>query len=288
MFRVNSFRREEPKGRRDFGVQFYLANFSVRLKKGTPSAINNMPIKWVLHWLPNVGTPINSQILTEVSQCVGSFNGIKEGAWKATLTFYKPILKEQADASEFPRDLLGISLQEQPNKHYMVIRGQRLIMEAESSIQMIMERLQSYKTKGALNFEPLDLVMCIFYIMPSVSSRNFQTYPTQHTFNLYSATSPYNCTSRPTNPCSHGKTLAKLTSHLTRLWEESLDFSIGTDVLYHQNVSLRGLTIPYTKPPAHLGHPTLALGHASIELPNLYGYLGHSFDIPRQALEVPP
>ncbi|XP_070033219.1 mediator of RNA polymerase II transcription subunit 20a-like isoform X1 [Nicotiana tomentosiformis] len=60
---------------------------------------------------------------------------------------------EQANALEFPRDFLGISLQEQPNKYYFVIRGQRLILEAESSIQTIMEKLQSYKTRVALNFE---------------------------------------------------------------------------------------------------------------------------------------
>lgn len=63
------------------------------------------------------------------------------------------ICVEQANAMEFPRDFLGISLQEQPNKYYLVIRGQRLIVEAESTIQTIMEKLQSYKTRVALNFE---------------------------------------------------------------------------------------------------------------------------------------
>ncbi|KAJ8528209.1 hypothetical protein K7X08_021901 [Anisodus acutangulus] len=113
-----------------------------------------MPIKWVLHWQPNAGTTVNSQIVTEVSQCVESINGLKQGRWKATLSFYKPMLRvEQANALEFPRDFLGISLQEQPNKYYFVIRGQRMILEAESSIQTIMEKLQSYKTRVALNFE---------------------------------------------------------------------------------------------------------------------------------------
>lgn len=60
---------------------------------------------------------------------------------------------EQANAVEFPRDFLGISLPEQPNKYYFVLRGQRLVLEAESSIQIIMEKLQSYKTRVALSFE---------------------------------------------------------------------------------------------------------------------------------------
>lgn len=96
---------------------------------------------------------MNSQILNEVSQSVESINGVKEGRWKATLTFYKPMLKDQSMASEFPRDFLGISLQEQPNKYYFMIRAQRIVLEADSSIQMIMEKLQSYKSRVALIFE---------------------------------------------------------------------------------------------------------------------------------------
>ncbi|KAG9160845.1 hypothetical protein Leryth_008665 [Lithospermum erythrorhizon] len=107
----------------------------------------------VLHWHPNVGTTVNTQILNEVSQCVEGINGVREGRWRATLNFYKPMLKEQANAVEFPRDFLGISLPEQSNKYYFVLRGQHLVLEAESSIQMIMEKLQSYKTRVALSFE---------------------------------------------------------------------------------------------------------------------------------------
>ncbi|KAL6977014.1 Mediator of RNA polymerase II transcription subunit 20a [Sarracenia purpurea var. burkii] len=110
-------------------------------------------IKTVLHWQPNAGTTVNSQILNEVSQCVESINGVKEGRWKATLTFYKPILREQASTAEFPREFLGILLPEQPNKYYFVIRGQKIVLEAEQTIQTIMEKLQSYKTRVALNFE---------------------------------------------------------------------------------------------------------------------------------------
>ncbi|GFY80482.1 TATA-binding related factor (TRF) of subunit 20 of Mediator complex [Actinidia rufa] len=112
-----------------------------------------MTIKWVLHWQPNAGTTVNSQILNEVSQCVESINGVKEGRWKATLTFYKPIIREQVSTAEFPREFLGITLPEQPNKYYFVIRGQKIVLEAEQNIQAIMEKLQSYKTRVALNFE---------------------------------------------------------------------------------------------------------------------------------------
>ncbi|XP_065863724.1 mediator of RNA polymerase II transcription subunit 20a-like isoform X1 [Euphorbia lathyris] len=112
-----------------------------------------MPLKWVLHWQPNAGTTVNTQILNEVSQCVESISGVKEGRWKATLTSYKPMVREQNLSAEFPRDFLGISLPEQPNKYYFMIRGQRLVVEADSSIQAIMEKLQSYKSRVALLFE---------------------------------------------------------------------------------------------------------------------------------------
>ncbi|KAK2645181.1 hypothetical protein Ddye_020376 [Dipteronia dyeriana] len=112
-----------------------------------------MPIKWVLHWQPNAGTSVNSQILNEVSQCIEGINGTKDGRWKATLTFYKPMLREHSVAADLPRDFLGISLPEQPNKYFFVIRAQRIVLEADSSIQTIMEKLQSYKSRVSLNFE---------------------------------------------------------------------------------------------------------------------------------------
>lgn len=56
---------------------------------------------------------------------------------------------------------MGISLAEQPSKYFLVIRGQRLVVEAESSIQMIMEKLQSYKTRVALNFEVSGFEVCV-------------------------------------------------------------------------------------------------------------------------------
>lgn len=52
-------------------------------------------------------------------------------------------------------------LPEQPHKYYFIIRSQRIVLEADSSIQMIMEKLQSYKSRLAFNFEVLD---CCFFV----------------------------------------------------------------------------------------------------------------------------
>ncbi|KAG9457343.1 hypothetical protein H6P81_001851 [Aristolochia fimbriata] len=112
-----------------------------------------MPVKWVLHWHPNAGSTVNTQILTELSQCAESINGTKEGRWKSVLTYYRPILRDQNAPAEYARDFMGLALQEQPDKYYFTIRGQRIVLEADSAIQMIMEKLQSYKSRVQLYFE---------------------------------------------------------------------------------------------------------------------------------------
>ncbi|XP_058754698.1 mediator of RNA polymerase II transcription subunit 20a-like [Vicia villosa] len=114
-----------------------------------------MPVRWILHWQPTQGSVVNSHILNEISQCIDTFSGVKEGRWKSTLTFYRANVRDQSTSAEFPRDFLEISLMEQPDKYYFIIRGHKLVVEADSSILTIMEKLQSYKSKVALNFEGL-------------------------------------------------------------------------------------------------------------------------------------
>jgi len=75
-------------------------------------------------------------------------------------------------SAQFPRDFLGISLMEQPNKYYFIIRDNKLVVEADSSILTIMEKLQSYKSKVALNCEGLqynlgDFRMRLIKVVPS-------------------------------------------------------------------------------------------------------------------------
>ncbi|KAJ0238911.1 Mediator of RNA polymerase II transcription subunit 20a [Hirschfeldia incana] len=114
-----------------------------------------MPVKWVLYWQASQGSTVSTQILNEAAQCAESISGVKEGRWKATLNYYKPMLRDQSSNHPdiLPRDFLGISLPDQPTKYYFVIRSQRIVVEADASIQMIMEKLQSYKSKLSLYFD---------------------------------------------------------------------------------------------------------------------------------------
>ncbi|KAL5728612.1 hypothetical protein ACHQM5_001679 [Ranunculus cassubicifolius] len=114
-----------------------------------------MPIKWVLYWQTNPGTPVSTQILTEVTQCIEGINGTKGSRWKSTVYYYKPTTRDPSMpvSPELPRELVGVALQEQPNKHYFVLRGQRILVEADNMIPVIMEKLQSYRSRGVIHFE---------------------------------------------------------------------------------------------------------------------------------------
>ncbi|EOA26414.1 hypothetical protein CARUB_v10024033mg [Capsella rubella] len=169
-----------------------------------------MPVKWVLHWQPNQGSTVSSQILNEASQCVESINGVKEGRWKATLNYYKPILKDQANQSEFPRDFLGISLADEPDKYYFIIRSQRIVVEADTNIQSIMEKLQSYKSKVALYFEGFQ------YQLGDFRLRVGKVVPT-HSENVRGIVMEVDYL-----PISSIKTANKLMEEFMEIWHEAL------------------------------------------------------------------
>ncbi|KAL0909710.1 hypothetical protein M5K25_020601 [Dendrobium thyrsiflorum] len=112
-----------------------------------------MTVKWLMHWQPKPGTTLSTQILTEACQCVESIGGQKDGRWRSVLTFYKPMQRDALVPVEHARDFLGLALQEQPAKYYFILRPNRIVLEADASIQVIMEKLQSYKARVTLNFE---------------------------------------------------------------------------------------------------------------------------------------
>lgn len=129
-------------------------SLSLRLKLGFLISGLRRWNRRLMHWQPNPGTALNSQILTEACQCVEGLNGVKDGRWKSSLTFYRPIVRDpSAGLVDHPRDFLGLALQEQPNKYYFILRAHRIVLEADASIQIVMEKLQSYKARIVLNFE---------------------------------------------------------------------------------------------------------------------------------------
>lgn len=71
---------------------------------------------------------------------------------------------DQTIPSEIPRDFIGMSLPEQPNKFYFTLRSHRIVVEADLSIQNIMEKLQSYKSRVALVFE-VSIPYAVFFLI---------------------------------------------------------------------------------------------------------------------------
>ncbi|XP_029122924.1 mediator of RNA polymerase II transcription subunit 20a isoform X2 [Elaeis guineensis] len=104
--------------------------------------------------MPNQGVTLTTQILTEACQCVESqLGGAKDGRWKTALTYYRPALREASASGDLPRELLGVALHDQLGSYYFLLRAHRLILQADSSMQALMDKLQSYKPRVVLNFE---------------------------------------------------------------------------------------------------------------------------------------
>ncbi|MQL73661.1 hypothetical protein Taro_006002 [Colocasia esculenta] len=132
-----------------------------------------MPVKWVMPWQPSPGTTVNSQVLAEVSQCAESLGGVKGGRWRSSLTFYRPMVRDQSVPAECPKDFLGLALQDRPDRYYFIIRG-RIVVEADVGILAIMEKLQSYKARVSLHFEGLqyqvgDFLLRVGKVVPANS-----------------------------------------------------------------------------------------------------------------------
>ncbi|KAF0915250.1 hypothetical protein E2562_034613 [Oryza meyeriana var. granulata] len=121
------------------------------------------PVKWLMHWHPNPGATLNSQILAEACACAESLGGSKDGRWKTSIIFYRAMARDSASAAaggappqlppEIPRELLGVALHERPGLYFSILRAQRLVLQADSAFPQVMEKLQSYKARVTLNFE---------------------------------------------------------------------------------------------------------------------------------------
>uniref|UniRef100_A0A0A9E0U1 Mediator of RNA polymerase II transcription subunit 20 n=1 Tax=Arundo donax TaxID=35708 RepID=A0A0A9E0U1_ARUDO len=120
-------------------------------------------VKWLMHWHPSPGATLNSQILAEACGCAESLGGVKDGRWKTSIFFYRAMTRDGAGGAgqqqqqqqhpDVPRELLGVALHERPGLYFSIVRAQRLVLQADAAFPQVMEKLQSYKARVALNFE---------------------------------------------------------------------------------------------------------------------------------------
>jgi hypothetical protein len=113
----------------------------------------------LMHWHPSPGATLNSQILAEACGCAESLGGSKDGRWKTSIFFYRAMTRDGAGGPavqqhpDLPRELLGVALHERPGLYFSIVRAQRLVLQADAAFPQVMEKLQSYRIRVALNFE---------------------------------------------------------------------------------------------------------------------------------------
>lgn len=112
-----------------------------------------MPVRRLYFWQPNAGVPLTKQMFSVLCKCIEEANASKESRVKANVVQYRPILKEENQRVDCVRDFLGISFEEQPDKYFFVIRANRLVVESDSNLPSILDKLQSYRKAIALVFE---------------------------------------------------------------------------------------------------------------------------------------
>jgi hypothetical protein len=74
-------------------------------------------------------------------KCIEEANASRESHVKGNVVQYRPILKEETQQVDCVRYFLGTSLEEQPDKHFFVIRENRLVVESDSNLPSIVEKL---------------------------------------------------------------------------------------------------------------------------------------------------
>lgn len=112
-----------------------------------------MTVKWLLYWQPGAGSQVNGQILHDVMKSIESLNATRGARWQATAAHYRPILRDRAMPVECARDILGVLFSDNPNKYFFILRAEHMVLEADSNITEIMEKLQTYGNRLTLVFE---------------------------------------------------------------------------------------------------------------------------------------
>uniref|UniRef100_A0A453KTG1 Mediator of RNA polymerase II transcription subunit 20 n=2 Tax=Aegilops tauschii subsp. strangulata TaxID=200361 RepID=A0A453KTG1_AEGTS len=121
--------------------------------------VSAFPRRRLMHWHPNPGVTLNTQILSEACGCAESLGGTKDGRWKTSIIFYRPMTRDGAGGAQqnlppdVPRELLGVALHERPGLYFSILRNQRLVLQADAAFSQVMEKLQSFKARVNLNFE---------------------------------------------------------------------------------------------------------------------------------------
>ncbi|KAI5054643.1 hypothetical protein GOP47_0029788 [Adiantum capillus-veneris] len=112
-----------------------------------------MTVKWLLYWQPGSASQVPGNILQEVMKSIESLNATRGSRWEAKAAQYRPILRDAAISVDCARDILGVFFSDNPTKYFFILRAEHMVVEADSNIQEIMEKLQTYRNRLTLVFE---------------------------------------------------------------------------------------------------------------------------------------
>lgn len=127
-----------------------------------------MCAKWILHWQPAPGAMMSTQTYAEVVKAVESLSSTRIGRWNATCSLNRPVVREVGVApGEIvtpARELFGVSFSDWPGRHFLVLRHEHLVVEAEASVESIMEKLQLYRHRSSVAYEGLEYSLGDFHV----------------------------------------------------------------------------------------------------------------------------
>jgi mediator of RNA polymerase II transcription subunit 20 len=96
---------------------------------------------------------VSSQTLNDVFKRIDSLHATKSTRWQITASQYRPNVRDQALPVDCARELLGVTFTEAPDKIFFVLRQEHMVVEADATMQAIMERLQVYRNRLTVLFE---------------------------------------------------------------------------------------------------------------------------------------
>jgi len=123
-----------------------------------------MPVKWLYYWQPSVGGTVSSQTLFDAFKRIEALHGTKTFRWQVTASQYRPNQRDQGLPVDCARELLGVTFSEAPEKHYFVLRQEHMVVEADATMQAIMEKLQVYRNRLTILFEGFQYELGDFHI----------------------------------------------------------------------------------------------------------------------------
>uniref|UniRef100_A0A7I4EFU7 Mediator of RNA polymerase II transcription subunit 20 n=1 Tax=Physcomitrium patens TaxID=3218 RepID=A0A7I4EFU7_PHYPA len=112
-----------------------------------------MTVKWLYYWQPSIGVTMSSQTLSIAIKRIEALHGVKTSRWQITASQFRPNQREPVPLVECARELLGVVFSEVPDKYYFALRQEHMVVEADATMQAIMEKLQVYRNRLTILFE---------------------------------------------------------------------------------------------------------------------------------------